>query len=150
MQFGCRRPCACSSQRQPAETFHFRPVRSDVLMRDPVHKVAAMAYHPFQDHRAGALPLSALFAAAQPSFFPALTLPEQAASEEGLHAALKRQHGPLHPRSAKSLQPEEELEDDPKVKLDSQNLWSEFHKRGTEMVITKSGRYVTHSAQTGF
>ncbi|XP_077402887.1 T-box transcription factor TBX2b-like isoform X2 [Vanacampus margaritifer] len=30
--------------------------------------------------------------------------------------------------------------DDPKVTLESQDLWNEFHKMGTEMVITKSGR----------
>ena len=31
--------------------------------------------------------------------------------------------------------------DDPKVELDNVKLWQEFHKRGTEMVITKTGRY---------
>ncbi len=123
-------------------------------MRDPVDTAAAMAYHPFQAHRPGALPLSAFFTAAQPSFFHALTFPdvaslseplsEQAASDAGLHAALGRQHQPAHPRSLKSLQPEEGLGDDPNVTLDSKNLWSEFHKRGTEMVITKSGRYVNY------
>lgn len=30
--------------------------------------------------------------------------------------------------------------DDPKVTLESKELWEQFHKRGTEMVITKSGR----------
>ncbi|XP_070773633.1 T-box transcription factor TBX2b-like [Enoplosus armatus] len=119
-------------------------------MRDPVDTAAAMAYHPFQAHRPGALPLSAFFTAAQPPFFPALTFPdvaslseplsEQAASDSGLHSALGRQHQPAHPRSLKSLQSEEGLDDDPKVTLDSKNLWNEFHKRGTEMVITKSGR----------
>lgn len=39
---------------------------------------------------------------------------------------------------------EEGLEDDPKVTLDSKKLWNEFHKMGTEMVITKSGRYAIH------
>ncbi|XP_073335701.1 T-box transcription factor TBX2b-like [Pagrus major] len=116
-------------------------------MRDPVDTAAAMAYQPFQAHRPAALPLSAFFAAAQPSFFPALTLPDLSSlseplsehSDAGLHAALGRQqHHP--PRSLKSLQPEEGPGDEPKVTLDSQNLWSEFHKRGTEMVITKSGR----------
>ncbi|XP_070699969.1 T-box transcription factor TBX2b-like [Pempheris klunzingeri] len=120
-------------------------------MRDPVDTAAAMAYHPsFQAHLPGALPLPAFFTAAQPSFFPALSFPdvaslsepqsEQTASAGGLHAALGRQRQPVHPRSAKSLQPDEGLGDDPKVTLDSQNLWDEFHKRGTEMVITKSGR----------
>ncbi|XP_040908411.1 T-box transcription factor TBX2b-like [Toxotes jaculatrix] len=119
-------------------------------MRDPVHTAAAMSHHPFQAHRPGALPLSAFLTAAQPSFFPALAFPdvaslseplsEQAASDAGLHAAPRRQHQPVHPRSLKSLQPEEGLDDDPKVTLESKNLWNEFHKMGTEMVITKSGR----------
>ena len=120
-------------------------------MRDPVDTAAAMAYHPFQAHRPGALPLSAFFSAAQPSFFPALAFPDlaslseprsgQAASDAGLQAALGRQQQPVHPRSVKSLQPPEEgLEDDPKVTLESKNLWDDFHKMGTEMVITKSGR----------
>ncbi|XP_029304106.1 T-box transcription factor TBX3-like [Cottoperca gobio] len=121
-------------------------------MRDPVDAAAAMAYHPFQAHRPGALPLSAFFTAVQPSFFPGLAFPdvaslslplsEQAASDAGLmRAALGRQHQPVtHPRSLKSLQTEEGLDDDPKVTLESNNLWSEFHNMGTEMVITKSGR----------
>lgn len=120
-------------------------------MRDPVDTAAAMAYHPFQAHRTGALPLSSFLTAAQPSFYPGMTFPEVASLSEplfeqtpadaGLHAALGRQHQPVNLRSVKSnLQPDEEVDDDPKVTLDSQNLWSEFHKRGTEMVITKSGR----------
>uniref|UniRef100_A0A3Q3ES47 T-box transcription factor 2a n=1 Tax=Labrus bergylta TaxID=56723 RepID=A0A3Q3ES47_9LABR len=124
---------------------------SDAPMRDPVYTAAAMAHHPFQPHRPGALPLSAFFTAAQQSLFPAMTypevasmsepLPEQAPSDAGLHAALGRPRQPsVHPRSLKSLQSEEGQDDDPKVTLDSQNLWNEFHKRGTEMVITKSGR----------
>jgi len=32
--------------------------------------------------------------------------------------------------------------DDPKVELDSRELWERFHELGTEMVITKSGRCV--------
>lgn len=112
-------------------------------MRDPVDTAAAMAYHPFQAHRPDALPLSALLTAAQPSFFPALAFPDvsslsepvsgQAASDAGLRAALRRQHPPVP-------QTEAELDDDPKVTLESKNLWNEFHKMGTEMVITKSGR----------
>uniref|UniRef100_A0A3B5BAL7 T-box transcription factor TBX2b-like n=1 Tax=Stegastes partitus TaxID=144197 RepID=A0A3B5BAL7_9TELE len=101
-----------------------------------------MAYHPL---RPGALSLSAFLTTAQPSFFPALTFPDvsslseplsgQAASGGGLHAALGRQS-----RSLKSLQPDEWLDDDPKVTLEAKNLWNDFHKMGTEMVITKSGR----------
>lgn len=34
----------------------------------------------------------------------------------------------------------EVAEDEPKVFLESGNLWRRFHQHGTEMVITKSGR----------
>ncbi|XP_072163849.1 uncharacterized protein [Diadema setosum] len=43
--------------------------------------------------------------------------------------------GPLHPMEAQS-----DDTDDPQVNLESKELWEKFHKRGTEMVITKSGR----------
>lgn len=36
--------------------------------------------------------------------------------------------------------PEEDVKDDPKVTLEQKDLWDKFHKLGTEMVITKSGR----------
>lgn len=129
-------------------------------MRDPVDTTAAMDYQPLRAHRPGALPLSAYFAAAQSTLFPALTFPdvaslseplsEQAATDAGLHASLLRQHQPIQPRWLKSLQPGEGLDDNPKVTLDSQNLWSEFHKRGTEMVITKSGRYVNYCVHVAY
>ncbi|KAA8587164.1 T-box transcription factor TBX2b [Etheostoma spectabile] len=120
-------------------------------MRDPVDTAAAMAYHPFQAHRPGALTLSAFFSAAQPSFVPAALAfpdviprlepaPERAAPDAALRAALGRQQQPVHPRALKSVQTEEWLDDDPKVTLESNHLWKEFHKMGTEMVITKSGR----------
>ena len=35
---------------------------------------------------------------------------------------------------------EDNVKDDPKVTLEHKELWTEFHKNGTEMVITKSGR----------
>ena len=35
---------------------------------------------------------------------------------------------------------EENVQDDPKVTLEQKDLWDQFHKYGTEMVITKSGR----------
>lgn len=49
----------------------------------------------------------------------------------------------LHPamRPLRTLQPEEDgVVDDPKVTLEGKELWEKFHKLGTEMVITKSGR----------
>ncbi|XP_036379932.1 T-box transcription factor TBX2b isoform X1 [Megalops cyprinoides] len=121
-------------------------------MRDPVFTGTAMAYHPFHAHRPADFPMSAFLAAAQPSFFPTLTLPPGAltkpiadhalsgAAEAGLHAALGHHHQAAHLRTLKSLEPEEEVEDDPKVTLEAKELWDQFHKIGTEMVITKSGR----------
>ncbi|XP_076130161.1 T-box transcription factor TBX2a isoform X1 [Alosa pseudoharengus] len=121
-------------------------------MRDPVYTGTNMAYHPFHAHRAADFPMSAFLAAAQPSFFPSLALPHGAltkplsdhalsgAAEAGLHAALGHHHQAAHLRSLKSLEPEEDVEDDPKVILESKDLWDQFHKIGTEMVITKSGR----------
>ena len=38
------------------------------------------------------------------------------------------------------LPEDESVKDDPKVTLDQKELWDKFHKLGTEMVITKSGR----------
>ncbi|KAK2816557.1 hypothetical protein Q7C36_022828 [Tachysurus vachellii] len=131
-------------------------------MRDPVFTgTGAMAYHPFHAHRPADFPVSAFLAAAQPtSFFPSLgllpkPLAEHAlsgAAEAGLHAALHGHHhhhshpqqqqaaAAAHLRALKSLEPEEEVEDDPKVTLEAKELWDQFHKIGTEMVITKSGR----------
>ncbi|CAI5794824.1 T-box transcription factor TBX2 [Podarcis lilfordi] len=122
-------------------------------MRDPAFPGTAMAYHPFHAPRPSDFPMSAFLAAAQPSFFPALALPPAAltkplqdpslagAAEASLHvSALGHHHQAAHLRSLKSLEPEEEVEDDPKVTLEAKDLWDQFHKLGTEMVITKSGR----------
>ena len=38
------------------------------------------------------------------------------------------------------LPEDDSVKDDPKVTLDQKDLWDKFHKLGTEMVITKSGR----------
>lgn len=51
----------------------------------------------------------------------------------------------LHPamRPMRTMQPEDDgVVDDPKVTLEGKELWEKFHKLGTEMVITKSGRWV--------
>ncbi|XP_053563322.1 T-box transcription factor TBX2 [Bombina bombina] len=122
-------------------------------MRDPAFSGTAMAYHPFHAPRPADFPMSAFLAATQPSFFPALALPPSAlgkpltdpslagAAEAGLHvSALGHHHQAAHLRSLKSLEPEEDVEDDPKVTLEAKELWDQFHKLGTEMVITKSGR----------
>uniref|UniRef100_A0AAV2J544 T-box domain-containing protein n=1 Tax=Knipowitschia caucasica TaxID=637954 RepID=A0AAV2J544_KNICA len=110
-----------------------------------------MAYHPFHHaHRPTDFPMSAFLAAAQPSFFPALSLPPPGLGSKPLPPELSAEAGALHPalshhqaahlRGLKSLEPDEEVDDDPKVTLEAKDLWDQFHKLGTEMVITKSGR----------
>uniref|UniRef100_A0AAZ3QA16 T-box domain-containing protein n=1 Tax=Oncorhynchus tshawytscha TaxID=74940 RepID=A0AAZ3QA16_ONCTS len=131
------------------------------LMRDPVIQGTSMAYHPFLPHRGPEFAMSAMLGH-QPPFFPALALPHNGslgslslpgalgkpimdqlmgAAESGLHfSSLGHQAAAAHLRPLKTLEPEEEIEDDPKVHLEAKELWETFHKRGTEMVITKSGR----------
>ncbi|KAL3041696.1 hypothetical protein OYC64_019807 [Pagothenia borchgrevinki] len=128
------------------------------LMRDPVIQGSSMAYHPFMPHRGPEFAMSAMLGH-QPPFFPALALQHggslslpgglgkpimdqlMGAAESGLHfSSLGHQAAAAHLRPMKTLEPEEEVEDDPKVHLEAKELWELFHKRGTEMVITKSGR----------
>ncbi|XP_055009636.1 T-box transcription factor TBX3a isoform X2 [Boleophthalmus pectinirostris] len=128
------------------------------LMRDPVIQGSNMAYHPFIPHRGPEFAMSAMLGH-QPPFFPALALPPSGslslpgalgkpimdqlmgAAESGLHfSSLGHQAATAHLRPLKTLEPEEEVEDDPKVHLEAKELWELFHKKGTEMVITKSGR----------
>ncbi|KAL0597052.1 T-box transcription factor TBX2 [Plecturocebus cupreus] len=154
-----RRPGRGSEPRAPGPGP--RAPGPDVPMREPALAASAMAYHPFHAPRPADFPMSAFLAAAQPSFFPALALPPgalakplpdpglagaaaaaaAAAAEAGLHVSALGPHPPAaHLRSLKSLEPEDEVEDDPKVTLEAKELWDQFHKLGTEMVITKSGR----------
>ncbi|XP_058065463.1 optomotor-blind protein [Anopheles bellator] len=57
-----------------------------------------------------------------------------------LAAVAAHQHHPAM-RPLRALQPEDDgVVDDPKVTLEGKELWEKFHKLGTEMVITKSGR----------
>lgn len=128
------------------------------LMRDPVIQGTSMAYHPFIPHRGPEFAMSAMLGH-QPPFFPTLALPPNGsltlpgtlgkpimdqlmgAAETGLHfSSLGHHAAAAHLRPLKTLEPEEEVEDDPKVHLEAKELWELFHKRGTEMVITKSGR----------
>ncbi|XP_072103711.1 T-box transcription factor TBX3a [Mobula birostris] len=127
-------------------------------MREPVIPGTSMAYHPFLPHRAPDFSMTAALGH-QPPFFPALALPPSGAASLTLPGALNKPivdqlvgaaeagiaisamgHQPSHLRPLKTLEPEEEVEDDPKVILEAKDLWDQFHKRGTEMVITKSGR----------
>lgn len=106
-----------------------------------------MAYNPFFLHRP--TDYSSLLAQQQYLSNIALQSPNYAAS---LLPKLQQSMGrgpltpgdlfhPLHPRQLRCLEPPEaDVQDDPKVELESKELWEKFHKLGTEMVITKSGR----------
>ncbi|XP_034953756.2 T-box transcription factor TBX3 [Zootoca vivipara] len=131
----------------------------NLSMREPVIPGTSMAYHPFLPHRAPDFAMSAVLGH-QPPFFPALALPPNGAAALSLPGALAKpimdqlvgatesgmpfsslgHQAAAHLRPLKTLEPEEEVEDDPKVHLEAKELWDQFHKRGTEMVITKSGR----------
>ncbi|XP_053135817.1 T-box transcription factor TBX3 [Hemicordylus capensis] len=131
----------------------------NISMREPVIPGRSMAYHPFLPHRAPDFAMSAVLGH-QPPFFPALALPPNGAAALSLPGALAKpimdqlvgaadsgipfsslgHQAAAHLRPLKTLEPEEEVEDDPKVHLEAKELWEQFHKRGTEMVITKSGR----------
>ena len=47
---------------------------------------------------------------------------------------------PRPPPPSSSANEDDNVQDDPKVTLEHKELWEQFHKYGTEMVITKTGR----------
>uniref|UniRef100_A0A3Q2DM91 T-box transcription factor 2a n=1 Tax=Cyprinodon variegatus TaxID=28743 RepID=A0A3Q2DM91_CYPVA len=68
-------------------------------------------------------------------------LSERRAADARLRAAAGLRSRPVRPRTINVVEgPEQWMDDDPNVTLESKDLWSEFYKMGTEMVITKSGR----------
>ncbi|VEN50535.1 unnamed protein product [Callosobruchus maculatus] len=90
-------------------------------------------------------PAAAAAAAAAAAHHPALAGPHHpytTAEDVVLAAAVAaHQHHPAMVRPLRAIQPEEDgVVDDPKVTLEGKDLWEKFHKLGTEMVITKSGR----------
>ncbi|ELU15946.1 hypothetical protein CAPTEDRAFT_152028 [Capitella teleta] len=50
--------------------------------------------------------------------------------------------GRPNPGSMRPIEPEPDVQDDPKVELEYKDLWNDFHQYQTEMVITKSGRRI--------
>jgi hypothetical protein len=71
-----------------------------------------------------------------------LGTPYTTAEDVVMAAVAAHQHHPAM-RPLRALQPEDDgVVDDPKVTLEGKELWEKFHKLGTEMVITKSGRLV--------
>lgn len=117
-----------------------------------------------RDHSAGGTPPSGYFPAAALAAFggqnphacyPGTLIPKlghphhphlsghpyTTAEDVVLAAVAAHQHHPAMVRPLRAIQPEEDgVVDDPKVTLEGKDLWEKFHKLGTEMVITKSGR----------
>ncbi|XP_055942254.1 T-box transcription factor TBX3-like [Argiope bruennichi] len=104
-----------------------------------------MAYHPFllpprpSDFSVNSiltppphhyLPAAAFHALPPPPLFPKPPLTPEDVLPPHLRPTMR------------GLEPPEDdgVKDDPKVTLESKDLWDQFHKLGTEMVITKSGR----------
>ncbi|XP_073998871.1 optomotor-blind protein-like isoform X2 [Rhodnius prolixus] len=76
----------------------------------------------------------------QPSAYP-LPLPCYPLPKHPYTTAEDVLHHPAMLRPLRPIQPEDDgVVDDPKVTLEGKELWEKFHKLGTEMVITKSGR----------
>lgn len=102
-----------------------------------------MAYNPFFLHRPsdyGSLLVQQQYLsniALQSPGYAASLLPKLGRNPLG--ADMLHSLGSRHLRGMEP--PETEVHDDPKVELEGKDLWDQFHKIGTEMVITKSGRY---------
>lgn len=97
----------------------------------------AVAFHPLLAPRPSDFSVSALLTAGalpHPPYLPAAL----AAALSAPCPLLKPPPPPYAP-----LPPDDDgVVDDPKVTLEGKDLWEKFHKLGTEMVITKSGRSV--------
>ncbi|KAF1388738.1 hypothetical protein PFLUV_G00065750 [Perca fluviatilis] len=66
--------------------------------------------------------------------------PGSDASADPVSHTASPEQSPVLYRPPDTLQKEETTEDEPKLYLEASDLWTQFHKCGTEMVITKSGR----------
>ncbi|XP_076364169.1 T-box transcription factor TBX3-like isoform X2 [Tachypleus tridentatus] len=98
-----------------------------------------IAYHPFllPSFTASAEARGPRGFGANPFLFPPHCL--------SLHSPTPVPKFPLCPShlrpSLQSLEPDDDgVQDDPKVTLESKELWERFHTFGTEMVVTKTGR----------
>ncbi|XP_023225544.1 T-box transcription factor TBX3-like [Centruroides vittatus] len=120
---------------------------------EPADFGPVMAYHPFllTPSRPADFSVSSLLTQSQylaptfnpvprgyPSLFPKLPPPLPGSTHIAPEDIVAHQ-SPY--RTLRTLEPEEDgVQDDPKVTLESKELWQQFHSFGTEMVITKSGR----------
>ncbi|XP_050714429.1 optomotor-blind protein-like isoform X1 [Eriocheir sinensis] len=135
------------------------PLNSPPPPITPQGPAGSMAYHPFLLQRPTDFSVNSLLTQS-PSYLPTLGLPAAAAAAAAAgspnpYSLLPKFPAHLghhfttaedvlsqsHVRPLRSLLPEEDgVVDDPKVTLECKDLWEKFHKLGTEMVITKSGR----------
>lgn len=158
-------------QQNDQKTTSMRFEQSDVVSPETSPTTMA-AYHPFLLQRPTDFSVSSLLT--QPQYFPGshphypgsllpklshLTHPgasyeevlaaQQAATAAAVAVATGGGPGSTGhgvPRPLRAIQPEEDgVVDDPKVTLEGKDLWERFHKLGTEMVITKSGRWVINN-----
>ncbi|XP_076023533.1 uncharacterized protein tbx3b [Genypterus blacodes] len=96
--------------------------------------------HTFPPRRLGNVPLHGAILAGAP-LFPAIALTSRG-SNSILDPGVEQASHTSAPEQCVSLCGPgwETPEDEPKVHLEAMDLWRQFHKSGTEMVITKSGR----------
>ncbi|XP_023942031.1 optomotor-blind protein isoform X7 [Bicyclus anynana] len=98
---------------------------------------AERAFHPLLAPRPSDFSVSALLTAG--ALPPPPYLPAALAAAAALSAPCPLLKPP--PPHYAPLPPDDDgVVDDPKVTLEGKDLWEKFHKLGTEMVITKSGR----------
>ncbi|KPJ11600.1 Optomotor-blind protein [Papilio machaon] len=103
----------------------------------------AVAFHPLLAPRPSDFSVSALLTAG--ALPPPPYLPAALAAAAALSAPCPLLKPPPPPYAP--LPPDDDgVLDDPKVTLEGKDLWEKFHKLGTEMVITKSGRSVRPAA----
>lgn len=106
----------------------------------------AMAYNPFLFPRP-----SDYTSLLQQHYLPGMAVPAPPGIPASILPKLQQSVGrsplspgellhPFHPRPLRTMEPEPDAQDDPKVEIESKELWEQFHNLGTEMVITKSGR----------
>ncbi|XP_050411367.1 T-box transcription factor TBX2 isoform X3 [Patella vulgata] len=111
---------------------------------------AKMAFNPFLFHRPNDYSMGSLLGG-QPSFIPSMSFQHPGLAASLLPKLQSMGRNPLlpgelfpHPDHFRAMRgmdpPDNDIQDDPKVDLEEKDLWGQFHKYGTEMVITKSGR----------
>ncbi|XP_014679941.1 PREDICTED: T-box transcription factor TBX3-like, partial [Priapulus caudatus] len=140
-----------------------QPVQPLTAAAASPHHHPAMAYPPFLLHRPSDFSMNSILTA-QSQYFPGLQglalhphalsapftpkslgqtpglLSSGHLSAEELMAAQQSMAASMQ-RPLRTIDPEDsQYVDNPKVDLESKELWEKFHKLGTEMVITKSGR----------